>query len=47
MGGRKMKVEMAPLVAVPHRKMHDNQIYVLFGFNVCYHSMFEYLYVSV
>lgn len=28
MSSLKMKVDMAPFVAVPHRKMHDNQINV-------------------
>lgn len=28
MGRLKMRVDMEPFVAVPHRKIHDNQIYV-------------------
>jgi hypothetical protein len=37
MSRTKMRVEMAPFAAVPHRKMHDNQIYVFFGFMLrCY-----------
>lgn len=44
---RKRDVEMAPLVAAPHRKMHDNRIYVFFGFNCVPSSMLaNYLPVS-
>ena len=39
---RTMEVGMVPLVAVPHREMHDNRIYVFFGLIRLFLSMLRF-----